>query len=348
MATSELKPSTTPSAGPKRGTVVLTLAALLVFGSLSVLISQGWRPGAESPQPVPVTDTQLRNAYDASPLIGDWVVAWRTASGDPGFSISEFSLASRTPLADWQPDIPPYGLEASELAPPMANRYVWSPDRTRFADYLASYGEPDSVLTLYNRTGNRTLERLAFCGTPCSFDDAAWLNPDLLAVLGWQETADGSARQVTLRLYDLRAQELSVYVSFPRVLTANPFDQAKQSRWELSQPPRGGDGQPNITVTSPADGSTVGTAFAISGQARTFEQNVRVRVTNLRTGSTLIDSFTTATAPDIGVFGPYSYSVQLPLENVLGGDMLQVEAFEESAEDGSEINMVTHVVTYNP
>jgi hypothetical protein len=101
----------------------------------------------------------------------------------------------------------------------------------------------------------------------------------------------------------------------------------------------------NITVTSPRSGEQVQKSFEVKGQARTFEQNVQWRLTDAE-GKVLASGFTTATAADVGLFGPYSFKAQIP--NGTPDQLLVVQVFESSAEDGSEINKVSVPVVFIP
>lgn len=94
----------------------------------------------------------------------------------------------------------------------------------------------------------------------------------------------------------------------------------------------------NIRVFSPADGSGVsGSSFTVTGEARTFENVVSWRVTDIIEGGSAEGSVT-ADAPDIGQFGPFS--IEVP--NVgFDSTLLRVEIFQYSARDGAEIDMVT-------
>jgi hypothetical protein len=91
----------------------------------------------------------------------------------------------------------------------------------------------------------------------------------------------------------------------------------------------------NIAVEEPKAGASLQLPFVISGQARTFEQNVRIRIKD-GSGVAVLDTFTTAVAEDIGQWGAFSFEVS---EDALGeyrGQSVLIEVFEESAEDGSE------------
>lgn len=353
---------TTPSSS--RGNWLVAVMALLICGSIAMLVSKGWRPGSpQHGEPLQVIqDKTLKAVYDSDPQIETWLVYWRVAGAD--VHIADFEPRAVISLEGWTPAVPGMALEDRELKPPLANRYLWSPDGSRFVDYLWSYGEPDSQVAIYNRDGTAKLERLEFCGTACGFDAAVWLDSDRVLILGTEEAmgddgqplcgphpaADEAAlgcRRVTLRLYDFAAKEFRMYASQPRPLGANPYESEKKARWESGNGPKHLPTK-NVTIESLVDGSVVTQHFSIAGQARTFEQNVRVRIVNQRTSRVLVDSHTTATAPDIGIFGPYAYEVTLPLEHVQAGDELLVEAFENSAEDGREINLVSRTVYYNP
>lgn len=102
-------------------------------------------------------------------------------------------------------------------------------------------------------------------------------------------------------------------------------------------------GTVNITVSSPKSGETVGRPFTVRGTARTFEQSVSFRLKQAD-GKVLVEDFTTATAPDLGMFGPYEKTLNYPRPTQQNGIL---EVFENSAKDGSEINKVTVPVKFS-
>ena len=79
-----------------------------------------------------------------------------------------------------------------------------------------------------------------------------------------------------------------------------------------------------------SDPSTV-----VSGTANTFEANVRIRLLG-ENGEILVDTFTTATC-GTGCRGDYSKKIKFQLDREQSGTL---QVFEESAQDGSPINMV--------
>jgi len=98
----------------------------------------------------------------------------------------------------------------------------------------------------------------------------------------------------------------------------------------------------NITVSLPKPGDKVGLPVIVEGQARVFENVVNFRLRDEK-GKILAEGYTTANAPDIGLFGPFhgelTYSADKDGKGV-------VEVFNYSAKDGSEIDTVTIPVTY--
>ena len=76
--------------------------------------------------------------------------------------------------------------------------YVYSPDKTKFVNPrlgMELYNEDgkikaalgvDSGVTLVDLK-NKQWKRLLFCGTPCSFDDAVWIDNNIFAVVGHSE-----------------------------------------------------------------------------------------------------------------------------------------------------------------
>lgn len=86
----------------------------------------------------------------------------------------------------------------------------------------------------------------------------------------------------------------------------------------------------NVTISN----VEVANPLVISGQARTFENNVVLRARDAG-GKIITEGFTTATG-EMGQHGPYRGTLYLTREP---GDRVIVEAFEHSAKDGSEINL---------
>lgn len=101
------------------------------------------------------------------------------------------------------------------------------------------------------------------------------------------------------------------------------------------------DVTPLILVESPVPGETVGSPIALGGLSNTFEANVRYTVT-AADGTVLADGFTTATS-GTGTWGTFSESVALDGSPTGAGT---VTAFEESAEDGSRVNVYEVPVTF--
>lgn len=91
----------------------------------------------------------------------------------------------------------------------------------------------------------------------------------------------------------------------------------------------------NIEVLNPRSGDSVKSGFRVEGNARTFESNVRIRLTDSE-GNVLLDTFTTADAQDVGQFGPFEKVINFTT-NSEGGTL---EVFQDSAKDGSEIDKV--------
>lgn len=98
---------------------------------------------------------------------------------------------------------------------------------------------------------------------------------------------------------------------------------------------------PLILVESPVPGATVSSPVDLAGLSNTFEANVRYTVT-AADGTVLADGFTTATA-GTGTWGTFSESVALDGSPTGAGT---VTAFEESAEDGSRVNVYEVPVTF--
>lgn len=92
----------------------------------------------------------------------------------------------------------------------------------------------------------------------------------------------------------------------------------------------------NIRVFEPLMRQVVGSKFVVVGEARVFEQTFNWRLTDTASGAD-VEGVEQTSAADIGVFGPFSFQVDVP---VAFGSALMLEVFEYSAQNGAEINKV--------
>lgn len=98
-----------------------------------------------------------------------------------------------------------------------------------------------------------------------------------------------------------------------------------------------------ITLESPVAGATVTSPVTISGTADVFEATVSIRILDAE-GNEIAKTFTTATC-GTGCRGDYKEAVAFQVDAEQEGT---IEVFEESAEDGSAINVVSVLVTLVP
>lgn len=103
--------------------------------------------------------------------------------------------------------------------------------------------------------------------------------------------------------------------------------------------PGGGSSLPPVTEKRDEitiESVEVANPLVISGRARTFENNVAIRVRGA--GGTLLEETFTTSAGEMGSHNPYRASVWLTRDP---GNEVVVEALEYSAKDGSERNLVS-------
>lgn len=100
---------------------------------------------------------------------------------------------------------------------------------------------------------------------------------------------------------------------------------------------------PAIVVESPTIGAPVSSPVVVRGTANVFEATVSLRIRDAQ-GRELVRTFTTATC-GTGCRGDYSKSVRFSVPSKQAGT---IEVFEESAENGQPINVVTIPVTLLP
>jgi len=105
----------------------------------------------------------------------------------------------------------------------------------------------------------------------------------------------------------------------------------------------------NIVVTLPHPNQNVSQTFTITGKARVFENVVSIRIRDKLTGQIYLTDTTMTQAPDAGVFGDFSYTVQLkPEASLKPRDILIVDIFQASAKDGSDADIVSIPVHFSP
>ncbi len=99
----------------------------------------------------------------------------------------------------------------------------------------------------------------------------------------------------------------------------------------------------SLIVNTPGNGARLAGVVPVAGSARFFEANVRIRVLSAA-GDVLADSFTTASAgaPE---FAPFSDEIPV---TVAIETAACVQIFEESARDGSQVNVAQVGVTLLP
>src|SRR5688572_12110987 len=96
--------------------------------------------------------------------------------------------------------------------------------------------------------------------------------------------------------------------------------------------------KPEITISAVAPGNPV----VVEGHARTFENNVVVRLRNAN-GTLIHETFTTS-AGESGHHNPYRAEVFVTRDP---GGQVTVEALEYSARDGAERSLTSRTVRYN-
>ena len=92
---------------------------------------------------------------------------------------------------------------------------------------------------------------------------------------------------------------------------------------------------PSVILTGPGEGALLAGAVPVTGFARVFEANVRIRILSAA-GDVLADTFTTA-ADGAPAIAPFATEVSV---NVTAETAACVQVFEESAHDGSMVNVV--------
>jgi hypothetical protein len=154
------------------------------------------------------------------PKLTDWVQVWRAAI--PDFVLDSLRLADSSASFELRYFGPGSSWPSGAVRDRAGIRVV-SPDSARAVDfdiYLELYRdagggfdygrEPDSAPVLANFVSD-SLWQVAFCGTPCFFDGATWLDADRFVLTGAMRSgamADGPWCGF-LDIYDLKLQRMS-------------------------------------------------------------------------------------------------------------------------------------------
>jgi germination protein M len=148
------------------------------------------------------------------------------------------------------------------------------------------------------------------------------------------------------------AQVTFTLTQFPTVdgvalqIDGEPVDRFGSHGMLIDGPMRRGDFEdvaPAIVVSQPRPGQTVTSPVSIAGTANVFEATVSIRILDA-SGREIARAFTTATC-GTGCRGDYEHELQFEITSAQRGI---IEVFEESAEDGSAVNVVSVPVTLAP
>lgn len=152
----------------------------------------------------------------AAPL-GEWVRLWQAAR--PEFAVDSLRFVAWSPFHP-QPDAAPWefpgpsdeeGL-AALVVPSPGGRYRLLIDRYQAIVGGEIGGEPDSAPVLLD-TGTGHTFTFEFCGTPCGFHWAAWVDSTRFVLGGWSEADSRRERSYgKLGYYDLRHGLAATYL----------------------------------------------------------------------------------------------------------------------------------------
>ncbi len=98
-----------------------------------------------------------------------------------------------------------------------------------------------------------------------------------------------------------------------------------------------------ITVSNIKAGDNIVSPVVIEGEAVAFENTVTVELRN-QEHETMVKEYVTTKAPDVGKSGPFKITLEFDFSSTKEG---YVAVYEESAKDGSEVNLVEIPITYN-
>jgi len=201
------------------GTVVsLLLAAALLAGC---------SPTPRRKSPVPSAADTLSNGLPLAlrPKLADWMKVWRYAI--PRFELDSLSAKGTADFlfgADWAgAGRPQDGVRSRALVDVLSPDSTHSLDFDMYLDFDATGGpngmlerEPDSAPILADFARD-SLWQVGFCGTPCSYDGAYWVDNARFALSGSTETGDqlDGPRAPFLDVYNLLSHRRTRWLGPP-------------------------------------------------------------------------------------------------------------------------------------
>ncbi|GAK58808.1 hypothetical protein U27_05783 [Candidatus Vecturithrix granuli] len=116
----------------------------------------------------------LRQQMLKQPSFTAWLVRWQASN--PGLTLDAFQCIEAPQLSNFPvAEEGTLGVKEKEK--------MYSPDRAHYLYFPDPGGEPDQEVWLYNRKGDRTLERLGCIGSSSWYDGGFWLDNEHFIIL---------------------------------------------------------------------------------------------------------------------------------------------------------------------
>lgn len=154
-----------------------------------------------------------------------WVTQWKKVA--PNFNLASFSKVNESTISSAY-KINPCDAKCSSIFEDMKNLYAFSPNGEKFIDvhggkmievkngkHIFVPGEPDSSVLVIDKK-LQTIQTVLFCGTPCGFSNAAWVDNNSLVVVGGESISDAEGinykgQVATLYVVNLATQKVELY-----------------------------------------------------------------------------------------------------------------------------------------
>lgn len=154
-----------------------------------------------------------------------WVTQWKNIT--PNFNLASFSKENESTISSGY-KINPCDAKCSSIFDDMKNLYAFSPNGEKFIDvhggqmievkngkHVFVSGEPDSSVLVIDKK-LQTIQTVLFCGTPCGFSNAAWIDNNSLVVVGEESISDTEGinykgQVATLYVINLATQKVELY-----------------------------------------------------------------------------------------------------------------------------------------
>jgi len=155
---------------------------------------------------------EIISQIDKDPDFIDWLEDIR--SSNPSTDINDFFRAD----SEWTKKIYNWAEftigeeEEVRLGCVTGDKEIYSPDKNKYIYFPCNFGAVDTDIWLYNRNGDKKMERIGSMGPSGGFDDSFWIDEDHFIVLSYSMVTSEDC-SASIGYWDLISQETVLYTA---------------------------------------------------------------------------------------------------------------------------------------